>query len=389
VAGQYSIAVKNIATAASLSSGPISSAGSTVGTGTLKITVGGNSAAISIDSTDNTLQGIASAINSAPNNPGVTANIITTTDGARLVLSGTQTGTANAITVTQSGGDGGLSALVYDPANGITELTQTQAANDANFSINGNWATSASNLASSAISGVTLDLLAPSAASTDVPPKYTPTTLTIAADPTTAQTSINSFVTALNGVLSTVQSLTGYDATTKTAGALQGNATLEGFQNQLQNIIDEVKSGNPGGVQSLTDLGLTANAQGTYDTNASTLSNVLSSSLASVGTLLGGSTGLATQLDTLITQYTEPGGLLSTINSGYQTGLTNLATQQAQLNAELATYSATLTTEYNAMDTAVASLKETQTYLNAEFNPSANNTTSAASSSLSTGTTST
>jgi flagellar capping protein FliD len=69
--------------------------------------------------------------------------------------------------------------------------------------------------------------------------------------------------------------------------------------------------------------------------------------------------------------------------------LTNLANQQTQLNAELATYSATLTTEYNAMDTAVASLKETQTYLNAEFNPSANNTTSASSSSLSSGTTST
>ena len=389
VAGQYSIAVKNIATAASLSSGPVASATSTVGTGTLKITVGGLTAPISIDSTDNTLQGIASAINSAPNNPGVTASIITTTDGARMILSGTTTGTANAITVTQSGGDGGLSALVYDPANGITNLTQTQAANDANFSINGNWATSASNLASSAISGVTLDLLGPSAASTDVPPTYTPTTLTIAADTTTAQTSINSFVTALNGVLSSIQSLTGYDATTKTAGALQGNATLEGFQNQLENIIDEVKTSNPGGVQSLTDLGLTANAQGTYDTNASTLSNVLGSSLASVGTLLGGTNGLATQLDTLVTQYTEPGGLLSTINSGYETGLTNLANQQTQLNAELATYSATLTTEYNAMDTAVASLKETQTYLNAEFNPSANNTTSASSSSLSSGTTST
>jgi flagellar capping protein FliD len=59
------------------------------------------------------------------------------------------------------------------------------------------------------------------------------------------------------------------------------------------------------------------------------------------------------------------------------------------LNAELATYSATLTTQYNAMDTAVAALKETQTYLNAEFDPSANNTSSSASSSLSTGSTST
>ncbi len=46
-----------------------------------------------------------------PNNPGVTASIITTTGGARLVLAGTTTGAANAITVTQSGGDGGLASL--------------------------------------------------------------------------------------------------------------------------------------------------------------------------------------------------------------------------------------------------------------------------------------
>ena len=84
----------------------------------------------------------------------MSASIITTTDGARLVLTGTTTGAANAITVTQSGGDGGLSSLVYDPADSITNLTQTQAAADANFTINGFAATSASNVVSSAISGV-------------------------------------------------------------------------------------------------------------------------------------------------------------------------------------------------------------------------------------------
>ncbi len=108
-----------------------------VGTGTLTIAVGGASTSINIDTTDNTLAGIASAINSANNNPGVTASIITTTAGARLVLAGTATGAANAITVTESGGDGGLSSLVYDPANNVTNLTQTQAAQDASFSING------------------------------------------------------------------------------------------------------------------------------------------------------------------------------------------------------------------------------------------------------------
>src|SRR3984957_19636182 len=152
-AGQYSLAVKNLATSATLTSQPVSSSTATIGTGTLTIGVGGAIASINIDATNNTLSGIASAINSAPNNPGVTASIITAAVGSRLVLAGTSTGQANAITVTQSGGDGGLSSLVYDPADKITNLTQTQAAQDANFSINGFAATSPSNVVSGALTG--------------------------------------------------------------------------------------------------------------------------------------------------------------------------------------------------------------------------------------------
>src|ERR1017187_7967850 len=46
VAGQYSLAVQNLATAASLSSQPVASASSPIGTGTLTIAVGGASSSI-------------------------------------------------------------------------------------------------------------------------------------------------------------------------------------------------------------------------------------------------------------------------------------------------------------------------------------------------------
>jgi flagellar hook-associated protein 2 len=372
VAGQYSLQVNNLATSATLTSAPIASADSTIGTGTLTVAVGGASTAITIDSTDNTLSGIAAAINSAANNPGVTASIITTSGVARLVLSGTTTGAGNTITVTPSGGDGGLASLNF---------TQTQAAADASFSINGFASSSASNQVTGAITGVTINLLGQSAAAT-------PTTVTISPDTSTAQTSINTFVTALNGVITSIQSLTGYDPSTQTAGALNGNATLESFQNQLENILNQVKTGGTSGITSLANIGITADVNGSYDTNATTLTNALSSSLTGIGNLLGGTNGIATQLNTLINGYTQPGGLLATINQGLQTGLSNVATQQTALTAQLATYSATLTLEYNAMDAAVAQLKETQTYLTAEFNPgsSSSSSSSSANSSLSSGT---
>ena len=190
-------------------------------------------------------------------------------------------------------------------------------------------------------------------------------------------------------MISAIQSLTGYDPSTQTAGPLNGNATLESFQNQLENILDTVNPSNAGGATSLADLGITADANtGALDSNATTLSNALSSSLTSVGNLLGGTNGIATQLNNLINSYTSPGGLLATINQQLQSSLSNVSQQQTALNAELATYSATLTAQYNAMDTAIAQLKETQNYLTAEFNPNQSSSSSSSSSntSLSSGT---
>ena len=133
---------------------------------------------------------------------------------------------------------------------------------------------------------------------------------------------------------------------------------------------------------SLADLGITADANsGQLDTNSDTLSNALSANLTAVGNLLGGTNGIATQLNTLINQYSGPGGLLTSINQGLQSSLSNVSQQQTALQAELATYSATLTTQYNAMDAAVAALKETQTYLTAEFNPNQSSSSSSSSSS--------
>lgn len=387
IPAQYSLTVQNLATAASLSSNPFPGADSAVGTGALSITVGGNTASITIDSSNNTLSGIVAAINGAANNPGVTASILTTTDGSRLVLSGTATGTVNGISVSQAGGDGGLAALVYDPAGTANTLTQTQAAQNANFTVNGFAATSASNQVTSVINGVTLNLLKTTAAATLTSPAAS-TTLTVGTDAAGAQTSIGTFVTALNGLITSIQSLTGYDATTQTAGPLLGNATLQSFQNQLSKILDQVKAGGSGAATSLAALGISANVQGTYDTNSTTLGNSLTSNLASITGFFGGSDGIATQLNTLVTQYTQSGGLLDSINQGLNKSLSDVAQQQTALNARMAVYSATLTAEYNAMDTAVALLKQTQTFLTAQFNPNATSGSST-NSSLGSGTLST
>src|SRR5690606_33513052 len=136
VPAAYELEVEAYATAQKLATAAFASADETIGTGTLTITVGGAVMNVEIDAEHATLAGIAAAINEAPDNAGVTATVVHGVDGAQLVLSAVETGAANAMTVTQSGGDGGLAAMAHDP-NGASALTELRPAANARVLIDG------------------------------------------------------------------------------------------------------------------------------------------------------------------------------------------------------------------------------------------------------------
>ena len=110
VAGSYAVNVTNIATSQSITSGAFN-ATDKLGTGTMKLSVGGKDMTINITDGNNTLSGIASAINSAPDNPGVTAAIVNGKDGAHLVLRSSSTGLANGIDIDVTSSDAALNKL--------------------------------------------------------------------------------------------------------------------------------------------------------------------------------------------------------------------------------------------------------------------------------------
>ena len=373
VPATYSLEVTALATAQSLVSGPIASADSTVGTGTLTIAVGAGSVQVTIDSSNNTLAGIAAAINSATGNPGVNASVINTGGGARLVLNGTRTGAVNTITVTQAGGDGGLAQLVYDPANGNTQLTQSQAAADAQFKLNGFATTSASNEVTGVINGVNFTLKKPTALNT-------PTTLTVGVNQDAATSAVGTFTKAYNALVTSIKALTSYDASTKTAGTLLGNTSVNSILAKMRQVLGTTNPLATGNVKSLSDLGLTTSLDGTFAQDDGKLANALSSNLTGVTDLLSGKNGLAAQLDAALTPYTQAGGYLDTVSQGLTKGLADVNDKKTALQLRLDTYSAMLTKQFNAMDSAVAALKQTQNFITQAFN-SINGTKTSSSSS--------
>ncbi|HEX4024349.1 MAG TPA: flagellar filament capping protein FliD [Steroidobacteraceae bacterium] len=358
-AGTYTVVVSALAQAQQLRSSVVSGgATAAVGTGTLGLSLGGTSFNVAIDSSDDTLDGIASAINAASGNPGITAAVLEGSDGAYLVLSSTLTGAANTIQVTETDGGDGLAVLTYGAGN-TANYTQQTAAQDASYTIAGVSGTSASNTLTGALSGVTLDLLGTTGSGG--------VTLTVSNDTSTIQGNIASFVSAYNTLLGTYSSLGGYDASTQTAGTLMGNPLLTNIQNQTNEALYSIVNTGSPLYNTLASIGITTNSDGTLSVNSTTLSNALSTNLSAVSQLFGGSSGVAAALNSQISNDLSSGGSIGAASQSLTSQENSLTQQSNTLSTQMAALSASLTQQYSALNTLLSSLQTTSAYLSQAF----------------------
>lgn len=228
---------------------------------------------VTIDSSNNTLQGIRDAINLA--NIGVSASIVG--DGSatpyHLVLNSSKTGFTSSMKISASG-DATVAALLnYDPTatQAFTEVTTAQ---NAELKINGIDITSTSNSVTGAIQGVTLTTSKIGSAS-----------ISIASNPTAVQASVAAFVKAYNDLAGTMKSLTGYDAGTRKGGLLLGDAMAQSVQNQLRNTLSTAVNGLGGGLTTLSQIGVSFQKDGSLTLDSSKLSTALASNISDVGGL--------------------------------------------------------------------------------------------------------
>lgn len=299
VAGTYNVNITKLAQAQSISSAGQAATNTTIGSGTSSTisiqfgTISGGSstngtytgatftqdanqalAEITIDSTNNTLQGIRDAINAA--NKGVTASIVgdgNATVPYHLVLTSAKTGASSSMKISVTG-DGDLQNLLnYDPA-ATQNLKEVTTAQSANLTVNGIAISSESNSVSGVIQGATLNLA-----------KAGSTTISLNNNVSGVQSSVNGFVKAYNDLQSALKSLTGYDATTKRGGILQGDSTAVGIQNQVRNILNSSVNGLGGGVTTLSAIGVTTQKDGTLAVDSSKLTKALNSNFSDIGGL--------------------------------------------------------------------------------------------------------
>lgn len=230
---------------------------------------GNGTQTVSIDATNNSLQGIRDAINSA--NIGVTASIIN--DGSaspyRLSLSSNAKGSSNSVKISVAG-DAALSALLaQDPANNAGQnLAETAAAKNANFTVNGIAVSKASNSITDVIEGVTLNLQSLTTSTTN---------LTVTRDTGAINTAVAGFVKAYNDLNSTVKNVSGYNAATKTGAILQGDSSVRSIQNQLRGVMNTSISG-AGTLTTLGQIGVTFQKDGTLALDSGKLNTAITTS---------------------------------------------------------------------------------------------------------------
>jgi len=383
-AGSYSVIVSAIAQAQATASAPLASASTVVGTGTLTIQLGtytsgtntftaqsGSSPVnITINSGNNTLGGIAAAINSAA--AGVNASIVTDNFGSRLVLTSSSTGTANQFMLTVADADGtntntsGLSQLAFDPtatAGAGKNLTQTQPAADALYSINGLPLTSSTNSITTAISGLTLNLTqAPAPAST------LQAQITVGSDNSAVSTSVNNFVQAYNSLVNVENSLTSYNSSTNTPSTLTGDASMFALSSQLRSILGSQVSGVTG-LSWLADVGIDFQANGTLSLNTSKLGSALSANPTAVAQLFSNATGtgsqqgFAVQLSSSVETMLSPTGLLGGTQTSLQSTITSMNDQMARMQTQLDQTQQRLIAQYSKLNSDLVVAQENQVAL--------------------------
>ncbi|MCL1044817.1 flagellar filament capping protein FliD [Shewanella electrodiphila] len=343
--GNYQIQVEQLASSHKIAGTNVADATSAVGQGSLDLSVNGEAFSVDIEATDS-LKDIADKINSADDNSGVTATIITSDAGSRLVFSSDETGTDNEVSVVANDTAGsGLNDMF-----GSGNLTTLSDAKNSIVYIDGQKVTSQSNEVKDAIVGVTLSLTEADMSKTS--------TLKIEQDDESVKDNIQGFVDAYNSLVDSISSLSKYDVENEEAAALQGDSMIRSIESQMRSVIS-TRVDVDGSSSALYDIGIETDRYGKLSIDSTKLDKVISEDMNLVeGLFASPDTGIANRLDTLVESYVESGGIIDGRNTSLTKEQSRLDDQRESFSLKMEMLEARLFKQFNAMDLVVAQMNQ-------------------------------
>jgi flagellar hook-associated protein 2 len=328
--GTYQVEVRQLAQSQQLTSRAQQSGTAAIGTGaatTIKIdfgtTNGSNfsvgskqSVKLTIDASNNSLNGIAAALKAA----GIDAGVARSGNGYSLVING-KTGSSESLRISV-GGDASLQKLLATNPTGAQNLTQTRAAQDAKLSVDGKAITSASNIITGAIKGTALSLT-----------KVGTTSLTVSQQDSQIGKNVTAFVEAYNRLNDSIKTLQNED--------LKGDQTITRLTQQLNQLVDGTTQ------SSLAAIGVTRTATGALQLDTKKLDKALLADPQSVSKLfINNGSGVAEKLASKIDQFLGSKGSLQVQANAIDKDIASLTQKKTSLTAALTSQSNSLISQY-------------------------------------------
>lgn len=344
------VVVNQLARAQSTYSGVVADRTAAIGTGTMTLTVGGVAKTITVDGTNNSLDGLASAINSSGG--GVTASIIADQGGHRLILKG-PSGAANAFTLAaDAGADPGLTAFAYGAGGG---MTLGQSAANADFTIDGVAFSRASNTVDDVVPGVSLTLKKAAPGQ--------PVDIGASRPLDMIKQTVGDFVSVYNQLKKSLSTAAGQSGST---------TSLRELERELSGLIGTVISSHPT-INKLTDIGVSTTKDGLLALDETKLAQVMAADAGAVEALFnprrdGGRTeasdpGIAFVLDSIRDKAIATDGVIDRVTKSLNSRKETLADQLENIETREDAYRARLEKQYGSLDAKLAAFKATQSYL--------------------------
>ncbi len=342
LAGTYDLSVVNLARAETSRSTTFAddAVGAFTGAGTLGIVVGVE-AEVTVDyDATMSLTDLADAINQS--DAQVSASVLFDGTDYRLQVSSEATGTANALSFTDTAGETGLADVG----------AEVVAAEDAQFVINGTTVTRSSNLVDDAIAGVTMELLAETTVDAQVK---------VSDDVEALRESMQGYVDAFNSVASQVQRQLTLNGDRASEGSLFGDSTMHMLQRQLGTLA----SGTYGsGSARLSDFGIEIGETGSLTLDEAKFDAAVAAGPAGLIEMLEGPGGLSETITDFADVYTDSiDGLLSAKEDAIQSLLDSLDGQIFDINEDADALEQRLSAEFAALEQLMANLNAQQSQM--------------------------
>ena len=350
-AGSYRVSVESLAQTHQVASAGFAGTGAAVGEGKLTFSNDNASFAVTIDSSNNTLAGLRDAINSASGNTTVRASIVRADDGDHLVI---------PIGGLLPGDPATLASFSFSAGSSTNGATEKQAAQDAQIIVDGFSRSSSTNSFTDIVEGVSFTAIKADAGN--------PFTVSVTEDSSSGKKLVESFVAAYNTLQNSLRSLTSYNATSKQAGQLQGDATTLRLASVIRNELNTAVGGASENADTLSELGITTDAKtGALSIDNERLDALLVSQPDAMAKFFSGDDGFAARVDTALKGFADKDGLLAARSEGLRTQLKGLSVQRDALDFRMEGIEARYSKQFNALDTLLTSLNGTSSFLSAQL----------------------